>query len=174
MKDVGNGVFFVEQPLLSVAGHEIDFLKEVAKTNPSGKSRLCVHLSTDDTLHEMLIVHNKDCYVRPHRHFGKAESLHVLEGSADLITFELDGAVKDIIPIAPYPASFFYRIAEPVFHCLRFHSDPFVFHEATTGPFRREDSEFAPWSPPEPDKPAALRFGAWLRRVTKAGERFSG
>lgn len=53
---------------------------------------------------------------------------------------------------------FFYRIQEPVFHCLVVRGGAFVFHEVSTGPFTRESTELAPWTPPEEDTAAVNRY----------------
>jgi len=39
-----------------------------------------------------------------------------------------------------YP--FYYRLADPVFHTLKIHSDFLVFYEATTGPFVKASTVF--------------------------------
>ena len=37
-------------------------------------------------------------------------------------------------------------------------SERVIFHETTNGPFRREDTIFAPWAPEESDEAAGARF----------------
>lgn len=123
-------------------------LKALAMANPRQRIRLCMHRSPEDSLQEMLIVHTKDTYVRPHKHVGRVESFSVLEGIVDVILFEEDGAVQQVIKMGP-PSSgdrYFLRMNRPVYHSLVIHSDFLVFHEATTGPFGREQTVFPAWA----------------------------
>ena len=42
----------------------------------------------------MIIIHSKKSYVPPHRHLKNAESLTILQGSANLIIFDGKGNIK--------------------------------------------------------------------------------
>lgn len=125
-----------------------DLVTDAAK-NPRRRIRLCAHSGVTDPLHEMFIVHERGCYVRPHKHFGKSESFHVVSGDVDVVVFDDSGNILNVIAMGPYGSQrpFFYRIAEPLFHTLLIRSDVLVFHETTSGPFKREQTLFAPWSP---------------------------
>lgn len=142
-------VFYTDQASIRVGVEDIKFLKEQARKNPRGRSRLCTHKDPQAVLHEMLIVHGRDVYVRPHRHLGKEESFHVIEGSAQVVVFENDGRVRERVPVgdAASGRAFYFRLREPLFHSLIIESEFFVFHEVTSGPFERDKTEFAAWSP---------------------------
>ena len=43
-------------------------------------------------------------------------------------------------------------------------SDFFVFHETTQGPFRREETVFAPWAPEETELAAVKEYQEQLER----------
>lgn len=128
-------------------------LKGLAMANPRQRIRLCMHTNPKDSLQEMLIVHTKDTYVRPHKHVGRVESFSVLEGIVDVIFFEEDGAVQRVIRMGP-PSSgerYFLRMNRPIYHSLVIQSDFLIFHEATTGPFAREQTVFPGWASPGND-----------------------
>ena len=55
-----------------------------------------------DRLHEMLIVHQRGAYVRPHKHPGKMESTHVVKGLVDVVLFDDDGSVRRTIRMGDY------------------------------------------------------------------------
>lgn len=112
----------------------------------------------------MLIVHPIGTYVRPHKHVGKSESFHVIEGEVDVVVFAGDGGVADVIRMGAFTSGrpFFYRIAEPLYHTLLIRSDVLVFHETTSGPFQRADTVFAPWAPADGDAAAVGRYLAEL------------
>lgn len=124
------------------------------------RARLCAHRATSDPLHEMLIALDHDSYVRPHRHVGKTESLHVIEGLADLVIFDEEGAIVEVVPVGGYGTDrvFYYRLNAPLFHTLRVRSDALTVHETTNGPFDPADTEFAAWSPESEAVEACARY----------------
>lgn len=132
---------------------DIESFKLTAGKNERKRIRLCTHSDAKDPLHEMLIVHEREAYVRPHRHPGKTESMHVIDGLVDVIVFDEAGQVQRIISMGGFSSgrTFYYRMAAPVFHTLMIRSDVLVFHETTNGPFDRKDTVFAPWSPEDGD-----------------------
>lgn len=166
-RELSEEVLVADVPLVQISRGDIEMLKERARSTPRRRIRICAHRTTDDPLHEMLIVHGADAYVRPHKHPGKSESIHVIEGTATVVFFEDTGAVSEMLRVGDYSSrrQFYVRIAEPVFHTLLIDSDVLVFHEVTNGPFRREDTVFAPWSPEEEDVAAATAF---RRRLAEA------
>lgn len=153
-------VLIADGPIVPISTDDVAELKRAALANPRQRIRVCTHPDTADPLHEMVIVHTRDAYVRPHKHVGKSESMHVLEGEADAVFFDDDGDVTDVVPLAPYGGRgrFYFRVGAPLFHTLLIRSDCFVFHEVTNGPFRREDTVFASWAPEEDDEDARVRF----------------
>src|SRR5204862_7136681 len=117
----------------------VGMVKGTGTTNARRRARLCAHPNPDDPLHEMLIVLDRGTYVRPHRHAGKSESFHVIEGELDVVLFDYDGTVRDVVRMGPYGSgrAFYYRLMEPCYHTVLV-STPFaLFHETTNGPFRR-------------------------------------
>jgi len=119
------------------------------------RCRFTAHPSSSEALHEMLICLHASGYVRPHRHHGKAESIHVVEGFADLVLFGDDGRIERVIALGPYGSgrTWFVRLPPPIYHTLVLRGEDFIFQETTLGPFRREDTEMAPWAPDETDVP---------------------
>jgi len=153
-------VFYSRDSIVKVRRDDIYQLKQFARQTPRKRSRLCTHKDIESSLHEMLILHEKDTYIRPHKHLGKSESFHVIEGKADVIIFGEDGAVLDLIEMSSYSGGevFYYRLSEPLFHTVIIRSEVVVFHETTNGPFRREDMVFAEWSPRDNEVDATDRF----------------
>jgi cupin fold WbuC family metalloprotein len=167
---VGAEVLVARESRLSLSDADLDVLKRRAAAAPRGRIRICAHAHDDAAIHEMLIVHPRNAYVRPHKHLGKSESLLVVEGSATAVFFDDDGRVADRVALGP-PGSgrtFYYRVDEPVFHSLLITSDVFVFQETTAGPFRREDTVFAPWAPAD-EGPEAERFVRDLLATSETG-----
>ena len=153
-------VFYSGDSIVKVRRDDIYQLKQFARQTPRKRSRLCTHEGIESSLHEMLIVHEKGIYVRPHKHLGKSESFHVIEGQADVVIFSEDGGILDFIEMSNYNGGevFYYRLSEPLFHTVIIKSEVVVFHETTDGPFRREDMVFAEWSPKDNEVDATHRF----------------
>jgi len=159
-------VLYSLESAVRVGRQDVDFLKKTAEQNWRKRIRLCAHGSTDDSLHEMFIVHTKDTYVRPHKHLGKSEALHIIEGSVDLVTFDDTGDITCITSMGDYDSGlpFYHRLSEPAYHTLLITSDVLVFHEITNGPFKRSDTIWAPWAPEDSDVESVNRFTERLAR----------
>jgi cupin fold WbuC family metalloprotein len=159
-RKVSPEVFYADEPVVRVASADISDLVAEAVPMPRKRSRLCTHRGVDDALHEMLIVHHRDAYVRPHRHIGKAESMHVIQGETDLVLFDDAGGITECIRLGEFSSGhpFYYRMSDPIYHALIIRSEWLVFHEVTSGPLRREESEFAPWGPPDADEAGVAAF----------------
>ena len=114
----------------------------------------------DDIVHEMLIVHTRDTYVRPHKHIGKSESFHIIEGTANVIIFTDTGAIRDIVELGDSISgrNFYFRINQPYYHTLQIVSEFIIFHETTSGPFNRSDTVFPTWAPQGDDAGAVESF----------------
>jgi cupin fold WbuC family metalloprotein len=153
-------VFYSDDKIIQVKASDIDWLKNKAEGNLRKRARLCTHKNTEATLHEMLIVHERDTYIRPHKHIGKPESFHVIEGLVDVIIFNEMGSVAEVMKLGSYSSgrSFYYRISDPLYHTLLIRSDLLVFHETTMGPFNRFNTVFASWSPEENDSDGCTFF----------------
>ena len=170
---VNEEILFTTQDLTTVSHRDIARLKAQAATTRRGRIRLCAHPSVESAVHEMLIVHPKGAYVRPHKHVKKDESLHLIEGTITVVMFSEDQSVRDVIPMGEYGSgrTFYYRLAGDVYHTLLIDSDVVVFHEATSGPFQKSDMVIAPWAPEEHDLSAVQRFLDDLReRVGAHGD----
>lgn len=160
----GPGVWYADDPLVVVGPDEIAFLKERASESARLRSRICLHANVDAPVHEMVIVHHRSCYVRPHRHPAKAESLTVLEGNALGVFFADDGSVTSTQALTPLSGVSICRAPAGSFHSLLIASEWLVFYEVSAGPFYPGSTEFAPWAPPEADAAAVASYRCELAR----------
>ena len=159
-------VYHTRQDVISLSEKEIDFLISIAKKTTRKRVRLCCHLSVNDAVHEMVIVHPRKAYVRPHRHLNKAESFLVLKGEVDYVTFKEKGEIDTILSMGDSHSnkSFYQSIRSEIFHTLVIQSEWLVFLEVTQGPFKKEDTEFADWSPVNPSK---KEIGEFIESIYK-------
>jgi cupin fold WbuC family metalloprotein len=153
-------VLFATDTIVSVGAKDIEQLKHKAKRNKRRRIRLCAHSSHEDYIHEMLIVHEKGCYVQPHKHINKTESFHIIEGMVDIVHFDNDGWINEIISMGDCGSGrkFFYRLPASIYHTLLIKSDVLVFHEITNGPFRPSETVWARWAPEETNEKAVSRY----------------
>jgi cupin fold WbuC family metalloprotein len=157
-------VLYTLDAVTKIGKDDIESLKSRALENVRERARLCAHQSTDDSVHEMLIVHTKGTYIPPHKHMGKSESFHIVEGRLDIVIFDNAGEVVEVVEMGEYAsgATFFWRISESFYHSVIPRTDIVVFHETTKGPFTREDFIHAPWAPKEDDQAAVRRYMSHL------------
>ena len=169
MKKVSNEVYVTEETFPSVGTSEIAFLEGAISGSARGRVRVCMHKHNGDRMHEMFISFAGTNYVRPSKHLGKDESLHVINGLAEYVFFDGSGRVTDVVPLGTYSSSdrqFYCRIPANTEHALIIQSDSISVHESTVGPFSRADTVFSPWSPEEGDAAAVDRFLAELRNLS--------
>ena len=146
---VNEEVYYLQEEIPFIDQKKIENLLDLAYENDNRKVRLCLHNNITDNSHEMVIVHLKDCYVRPHKHLHKTESIHVLAGEAQILFFSEDGQVTQQFEMGDITSGkpFFYRLDSSIYHSLIVTSDYLVFKETTEGPFILENTLFPEWAP---------------------------
>lgn len=166
LRKVNDEVFIALDPIVKLGGEEIAFLKQAAAASPRRRARICAHKTNDDPLHEMLIVISAASYIRPHRHLGKSESFHIVEGEVDVAVFDDGGRLVDVVELGAAGSGrrFYYRLSESAFHTLLIRTDHLVVHEVTNGPFAPERTLLAPFAPAE-DRQDEAR--AYMARVAE-------
>ena len=147
--EVDEEVLYTTESVTTLNKADIDYLKSRSSANKRKRIRLCAHPDVNDHLHEMLIVHQAGNYIPPHKHPGKSESFHMVEGLLKIVLFDDDGTIADIIKLDSKgkDGSFYYRLSKSMYHTVIPESDIVVFHEVTNGPFRREDLVIPKWAP---------------------------
>jgi len=162
-------VLYAKAKIPTLDKSDVENFKRLSSQNTSERIRLCTHTTENDLLHEMFIVHKKSTYVPPHKHLGKSESTHIIEGLVDVVLFNDFGRVDQVISLGDFASrkEFYFRISTPVFHTLLVRSDILVFHETTNGPFSKVDTVFAPWAPDRSDEKACNEFMAHLEQQIK-------
>ena len=83
MKPFNREVLYPDEPIVTLARADAAQFGLAAAANDRHRMRLCAHDSPENTLHEMIVALTNDAYVRPHKHFNKAESFHVIEGRGE-------------------------------------------------------------------------------------------
>jgi cupin fold WbuC family metalloprotein len=142
--------FFCDSDYFSSINIElIDELEEYCKQERK-VVRVCMHQSPEDDLHNMVIAHPRDWYVRPHANLAKTKAYHIIRGSMLFVGFDNDQnelfrfTLDEVNPV--------FRLQKGVFIFIWALSDVCIFHEVAIGPFEREkDTVFASWAPTTED-----------------------
>jgi cupin fold WbuC family metalloprotein len=160
LRKINDEVFVAEDAIVKVGREELAFLKSQARANSRKRARICAHRSNDDALHEMLIAISADSYIHPHKHLGKSESFHIVEGVVDVVVFDDYGEIVEIIELGDTASgrNFFYRLSDSAFHTLLIRTDYLVVHEVTNGPFLRDRTVLADFAPPESEPSRAAQY----------------
>src|SRR5580700_9577920 len=83
------------RPVTPISSSLFDSIAALAAASPRLRMNHNFHSGPSDNPHRFLNVLLRGTYIRPHRHANppKSESFLVLEGAADVIIFDNDGAV---------------------------------------------------------------------------------
>ncbi len=169
-------VYLAEGPIARLGQEDVLLLRQGAADSPRGRVRINVHPSEDDMLHEMFIAIRQDSYIRPHLHPGKSEAFHIVQGEVDIVVFQEDGSVREVVPLGDGHSgrAFYYRMSQPFFHTLLIRSDILIVHEITTGPFLRGGTRFAPFAPEEGDAGGVAHYLRQLQSQVASLKKGSG
>ena len=169
-KELNSEVEVNQDDFFIINSESIARIKNKAQHNASGKYRTCIHRSEVDFVHEMLIVHKSNTFVRPHKHALNGESLHFIEGSATAIIFDQRGKIEKFFEVGDASTGriFFYHMQRNVFHTLLIESEFLVFKETTQGPFIRENTIFPDWAPNSKDPSVAETYMAKLKKLVSS------
>ena len=151
-------VYLASGPIAAISSAEINFLRQKVVDNRKGRVRINLHQDNCDPLHEMIIAIRPDSYIRPHKHPGKSESFHIIYGEVDIVIFEDDGTIRELVSLSAIDKekAFYYHMSKPFFHTLVIYSDLLVVHEITNGPFVKDDTKFGIFAPAESAAPSAI------------------
>ncbi len=160
VRQINQEVFVAKESIVSFGNEESEFVKNAAIKSGRRRARICAHQANDDLLHEMLIAITPGSYIHPHRHLQKSESFHIVEGIVDIIVFNENGDITNLIELGQHGSerSFFYRMSESLFHTLHIKSEILVMHEVTNGPFQDSMSILAAFAPHESDLSAVKSY----------------
>ena len=161
-KEVAPNVYYTTDTVVCFDQECIAFLKERAQQAQQRRARLCAHTSPDATHHSMLIVTRGDGIFPPHRHTKKAETMTVIEGSADALLFDESGTATKTIHMSPPQDGgvFSYYMPADIYHTILPRSDWYVFIETTQGPFEEAGMDTPLWGPNVDDPDECERWRA--------------
>ncbi len=140
-------VFVAQESIVPLGWKDAHWLRSRCQRIGLDRCRICTHQTPEDRLHQMSMTFHPSTYIRPSRH-TKDESLFVLDGTGTYVFFDDAGAIKDLVRLGPLGSgrSVYCRIGKSQWHML-VPDTMMTVMETTSGPFRREDTEFPVWAP---------------------------
>ena len=158
--------YLATDPIVRMSADELGFLDRATRKC----ARICAHKPTDRLL-EMFAIYHRETYVRPHRHFGKDESVFVIRGEAEFVFFDEAGKLTEVVRMGEVASgkAYYCRVPATVFHTMRIRSDSIILFEAAPGPFDPADTAYADWAPAESEHDAIAAYvGELHRRIAVA------
>jgi cupin fold WbuC family metalloprotein len=151
-----------------ITGALFDSVAALAANPPLLRMNHNFHSGPGDNPHRFLNVLLHGTYIRPHRHANppKAESFLVLEGAADVIIFDDDGAITRRYRLgcdSPEGRLWGVDVLPGVWHTILPRTARVVCFEVKPGPWDpATDKDFAKWAPAERDPSAGVYSRALL------------
>ena len=144
-------VIYNSEDIFELNNSALHALKESANISPLKRARICLHRSEEESVQEMILCVYRGSYVRPHRHNGKSESFHLIEGDLSVLLFDDEGEIFRRVELGASGGNknLLYRLSVNAWHTILPRTEFVIFHEVTNGPFVRTDTEYAKWSPHE-------------------------
>ena len=136
----------------------VEFLSQLAR-GPSGVARVCLHRSTQDALHSMLVAQTALKYWKPKRHLAKFKLFHIVRGSMLVVLFDDQGDVSYSEVLDPSDRLSVFVPAK-TFHTNIALTEVVVHHEVIEGPYTPDETgrELADFAPSESDTLASTRY----------------
>ena len=141
--------FFCKNRPILINKNNIEEMKTLSKKNDHSNLRICLHSSPSDDHHDMIILETCGKYYRPHKHNGKGECFHLIEGELGIIIFDTKGKILDFNIL--YPGEI-YRIEKEMYLAIYPITSYVIYHENKPGPFLGDnDSIYPDWAPEQND-----------------------
>ena len=136
-------VFCRHSDIVSIDEKDIVALKSAAFEAPLKRARYCLHRDSDAPVQEMVIAVHRESRIPVHRHMGKCESVHMIEGEMEILVYNEKKELDTTIGLGPLGSgrSIFCRISSEIWHSVKPLSEFVVFHETTRGPFLKEETQ---------------------------------
>lgn len=142
IQKVGEGVYRYLEPFSCLNSAMVDWLIEECQRSEKKRARICFHESDEARVHEMIVAVSKESFIRPHKHIAKTESFLMLRGEMELISFNENAQVGNIINLTS--SGFFYvKVNCDDYHSVKVKSECAVFMETTSGPFCTDSTIFS-------------------------------
>ncbi|MCX7121818.1 MAG: WbuC family cupin fold metalloprotein [Gammaproteobacteria bacterium] len=164
IKQETSDVYYLAGPDIFLEKNDLNQLATLAFNSKRQRARYCAHENKESGTHEMFEVFTNQTYIRPLKQEQKIYSFHVIQGSVDIYLFSEKGELTDKISLGDFQSGkpFYFRAPINTYRTLVTTSEFLLYNEVTAGPFKKEDTIFAPWAPLEDDVEGIAQLRARL------------
>jgi len=118
--------------------------------------RICMHSNSDDDLHNMVIAHPFNLYIRPHCNPINSKAYHHIYG--DMLMVGLDNNKKEIFRTILSEKNKIIRIPKNLYLYIKILSNVAIFHEIALGPYTKDTTIYPSWAPTTTDSKGVNSF----------------
>ncbi len=160
-------IFLGRQDFVEIGPEQLHELKRAARNDGQRRARLCLHRDHSDKVQQMVIAVCNDSYIHPHRQKGKRKSYYLIEGECCIVFFGEEGTMTRTVEMGPAGKGkpFLYGFAGNLWHTVVSRTEVAVYIETTSGPFVKEETDWAPWAPTNQDVEKAAEYLRELKEV---------
>lgn len=166
LEKISSNVLRCPGPVGILYPEDIELVKKLAGESPLQRARINFHTADEAPIQEMIIVMTNSTTVAPHKHVGRVESFHMIEGTVRIGFLTDDGeALDNVVELSakkPY-----YRLNADRWHLVVPVTPMVVLHEVTAGPFVKGVSSIFPRWTEGPD--GETRVKELIRKVGSMG-----
>lgn len=157
-------VYYITDLHTCIEKKDFQKLIDFALKSKRKRARYCAHENKESELHDMFEVFTQQTYMRPLKQIHKTYSFHIIQGAVDIYMFSEKGEITDVIFLGDFQSGkpFYFRPPKNTYRTLVPTTKFVLYHEATTGPFKKDDTLFAHWAPSEDDAVGIVQLKARL------------
>lgn len=124
-------------------------LKSLVKDAPGATVRINLHPGPEAPVHDMIIAQSAGGRPYVHKHLGREETYHMIEGRMRLDFFDASGkpSSSHLLGGPGTGLPLIVRVPKGVWHASVAETPCVVFHESRPGPFDGADTVFPDWKP---------------------------
>jgi len=158
-------VYYITDHYALLKKNNFDQLVNLAFKSKRKRARYCAHQNKESDLHDMFEVFTNQTYMHPLKQKHKNYSFHIIQGCVDVYLFSDEGDLINIISLGDFESgkAFYFMPPKNTYRMLVTKTEFVLYHEATIGPFQKEDTLFAPWAPTETDMDGIKVFFSQLK-----------
>ena len=146
LEQISEGVYRSANKYTCINNADIEFLKQVCKSNTLKRVRINCHPDHTSIIQEMIICLSEKTEIYPHLHSKKDESFHIIDGKLAIAFLSPESPViEDVVLLNSDEGPHYLRIPAKSIHLVVPISPFCIFHETTQGPFLKNKAQIPEW-----------------------------
>jgi cupin fold WbuC family metalloprotein len=153
-----------DSSLVRVSARELADVRHRAETAARGGAKMLLHGNDTENVQHMVQCYRLDSYMAPHRQLNCKKSYQIVEGELSVPFFSNEGNLEEMVEMGDHQSGKVFLLHFPAdrWHTVLPRSNLVIYVEVIPGPYRAENTQLAPWAPPNEDVAGGLAFLAGL------------